>query len=396
MSESDTRSVKSGKKVLVYKEDLLYLSETFIRGQVLSYARWNAVLVGKRRVPGLALDGLDLRLLEAEGDGEARSICARILRRLNLPHPRIVRALRNETATLVHAHFGPEGVEIWPAVRSLQLPLIVTLHGYDITVHRAVWERDNAGSCKAYYPRRLIAMAKSPRVHFVAVSKAIKQAAIEYGIPASRISVQYIGIDVSHFEPAGLPVRDRPPRVLFVGRLVEKKGVTFLIEAFAHVRLRVPSAQLVIVGDGPLRSELEALAARLSVPATFAGAMDGQEIKRQLDEVRVFCLPSVTAENGDAEGLGLVLLEAQACGVPVVTSARGGATEGMVHGETGLSFVEKDVDALSQHLITLLSDDECAARMSASARRFARENFDLQRCTRSLEGLYDRITEGTA
>lgn len=384
------------RKVLVYRTDLLPLSETFIREQVLSYARWNAVLVGRRRVPGVPLDGLNVRLLESKGSGANSAMFARVLRRLDLPPARFVRALRNEGGALVHAHFGPEGVDIWPVVRRLGVPLVVTLHGYDITVSRAVWEQENAGSARAYYPRRLIAMAKSPRVHFVAVSKAIKQAASDYGIPDDRVSVQYIGIDPSLFEPAGLPVRERPQRVLFVGRLVEKKGVAFLIQAFAQARRRVPNSQLVVVGDGPTRKELEALAARLSVPAVFAGAMSRHQVKRQLDEARVFCLPSITAQNGDTEGLPIVLLEAQACGVPVVTSARGGVTEGMVSGQTGLAFAEKDVNALSQHLVMLLSDDECASRMSASAYRFVRENFDVHVCTRSLEGLYDEIAGGAA
>jgi glycosyltransferase involved in cell wall biosynthesis len=310
---------------------------------------------------------------------------------MGLPQPRYITALRKEAASLVHAHFGPEGVDIWPVVRWLRLPLVVTLHGYDVTVRKASWERDNAGSFKASYPQRLVAMAKSSRVYFVAVSRAIKEAAIDYGIPEDRISVQYMGIDVSKFQPAEIPVQERVPRVLFVGRLVEKKGVSFLIQAFARVKFRIPAAQLVIVGDGPLKSDLQALAERMCVPVTFAGALNTQEIKDQLDEARVFCLPSVTAQNGDAEGLGIVLLEAQACGVPVVTSARGGATEAIVHGQTGLAFVEKDVDTLSQHLITLLGDDQCASRMSACARRFAEEKFDLQRCTRALESLYDQM-----
>jgi glycosyltransferase involved in cell wall biosynthesis len=379
------------KKVLIYKAHLLYQSETFIREQVFSYADWSVVLVGKRFVPGLALDGLQTRLLEPEGRGAGQGLCARALRYLGLANPSFVRTLRQEGATLVHAHFGPEGVEIWPVARRLELPLIVTVHGFDVTIRKSFWEEGHAGSFMAAYPRRLAAMAQSPRVHFVAVSNAIRDAAIGYGIPEERVSVKYVGINVSVFEPAGIPVRDRRPRVLFVGRLVEKKGVAFLIEAFARVKVRVPNAELVIVGDGPLRVSLAALAAELAVPVTFAGAMDRQEIKRQMDDARVFCLPSVTAQNGDAEGLGIVLLEAQACGVPVVTSARGGATEAIIHGQTGLAFEEKDVDMLSQHLITLLVDDECASRMSASARRFVKEKFDLHRCTQSLEALYEQM-----
>ncbi len=379
------------KKVLIYKADLLHFSETFIREQVLAYAQWTAMLVGMRRVPGLPLDGLDVHLLGRAEESAMVAAYGRVLKRFNLPHPRFVRELQSEGAALAHIHFGTEAVEFWPIARRLHLPVIVTLHGYDITVHKETWERGAAGASKAHYPHRLIAMSKSPRTYFIAVSKAIRQCAIDFGIPAERICVQYIGIDRTLFKPGGLPIVQRRRRILYVGRLVEKKGVGVLIDAYARVCGRVPDAELVIVGDGPLRQQLEALARRLSVPVVFAGSMGREEVKQQLDAARVFCLPSITAENGDAEGFGLVLLEAQACGVPVVTSAQGGAHEGIIDGVTGLSFAEKDVGVLTQQLVTLLTDDDCIVRMSQAGPRFVADNFDVRDCTRSLERLYDDV-----
>jgi glycosyltransferase involved in cell wall biosynthesis len=105
----------------------------------------------------------------------------------------------------------------------------------------------------------------------------------------------------------------------------------------------------------------------------------------------VLCLPSITARNGDAEGFGLVLLEAQACGVPVVTSARGGATDGMINGVTGLAFDEGDVTALTGHLVKLLTDDTMAMAMSRAGPEFVAAKFDLRRCTADLEDLYDSM-----
>jgi glycosyltransferase involved in cell wall biosynthesis len=88
----------------------------------------------------------------------------------------------------------------------------------------------------------------------------------------------------------------------------------------------------------------------------------------------------------------MVLLEAQACGVPVVTSARGGAEEGVIDGKTGFAFAERDVDTLSDRLTRVLTDDDLALSMSEEARAFVRQRFDIRRCTRSLEQLYDEIT----
>jgi glycosyltransferase involved in cell wall biosynthesis len=101
-------------------------------------------------------------------------------------------------------------------------------------------------------------------------------------------------------------------------------------------------------------------------------------------------LPSVTASNGDAEGLPTVLLEAQACGVPVVTSALGGK-EGVVDGVTGFIFPEKDVKALANRLCDLLGNDDLVARMSAAGPEHVRQNFDILKCTSLIEAYYDEI-----
>src|ERR1019366_3200949 len=105
----------------------------------------------------------------------------------------------------------------------------------------------------------------------------------------------------------------------------------------------------------------------------------------------VFCLPSVTALNGDAEGLPIVLLEAQASGIPVVTSALGGNHEGIVHGETGFTFAERDVDELAARVSELLVDDQLATRMGAAGPTFVARKFDMRLCTRDLESLYDDL-----
>jgi glycosyltransferase involved in cell wall biosynthesis len=172
----------------------------------------------------------------------------------------------------------------------------------------------------------LLALAAQDRVHFIAVSEAIRRRAVEYGIPPERISVRYIGIDLSRFRFGGRPLCKRRRRILYVGRMVEKKGGALLLRAYARVRATISDAELVMIGDGPLLGSYAKLADELNVPVSFLGNLPSSEVKQQIDEARVFCLPSITASNGDAEGLAIVILEAQACGVPVVTSARGGAT----------------------------------------------------------------------
>lgn len=377
------------KKVLVYKSDLLPYSETFIREQVRACKTWHPVLVGARALNGLPLDDLDVRYLRRSGSGKSTEVAWKILREFDVPPPGVVRRLRAEGAALVHVHFGTEAVAMWPALERLGLPVLVTLHGSDINMYRSWWEASSRGPTSRNYPRRLIALGRHDNVHFVAVSEAVRKTAIDYGLPPERVHVRYIGIDLQHFRPGGAPVAERGPRILYVGRMVEKKGGQHLIAAFAALRARMPDAELIMVGDGPLMAQFQAQADGLGVPVQWLGRQPSDAVRREFERASVFCLPSVTAENGDAEGLPIVIMEAQACGVPVVTSARGGATEGIVHGETGLAFAEGDVQGLTQALLRVLGEPGLAARMAQAAVPFARQRFDLHQCTALLESDYD-------
>lgn len=380
------------KKVLVYRSQLLPYSETFIKEQVQALKNWQAVLVGDVKVKkGLSLKGLDT-ILFSEGK---ISFIRRLISKLNFLVQRYSSRqreyLEREKAQLVHVHFATEAVQIWPLIKAMNLPMLVTLHGFDINIYRKWWESGQGGHLMKIYPKRLLELAHEKNVHFIAVSEAIRQRAIEYGIPAEKITVQYIGVDSERFVPAGLPITQRKKQILYVGRLVEKKGAGYLIQAFARISDQVPDAELVIVGDGPLRTQFEVQADKLKLNVSFLGALSSAKVQQKLHEARVFCLPSVTAESGDAEGFGIVLLEAQACGVPVVTSARGGATEGVKDGITGFSFLEKDTNTLTNRLLKVLQDDELALNMSNAAIKYVHENFNIIDCTMNLENFYDEI-----
>jgi glycosyltransferase involved in cell wall biosynthesis len=369
--------------VLVYRSNLLPKSETFIKEQVCAYRQWRGLLVGRRLLDQLSLDGLKLRLLDDGMPGHG------ILQRLGFACG--LDGLRQERPSLLHAHFGPEAVSASPIARALRVPMVVTLHGYDITIARDWWESGKGGGDMRSYPRRLLQIAAQADTHFVAVSDAIRARAIAYGIAPDKVTTIPIGIDVTSFTPGLVPFSERPPRVLFVGRLVEKKGCRHLLRAMAAVRARIPGAELVLVGDGPLRAELEKLSGEMGGGVRFAGALPPERVKFELNAARVFCLPSVQAANGDAEGFGLVLLEAQASGLPVISSALGGAREGILHGESGYRVEEGDIEDMAERLIELLAQPDKAAAMGAAGRRFVCARFDIRDCTRNLERHYNQL-----
>lgn len=381
-----------GPRVLVYTHELLPRSQTFIYEQARALRSWRPILVGDRRARvGLEVHGVDSVAL-GERRGRFRRMFDQLLRQLGLPPRRNVERLRELGASLVHAHFGTAGVDALPFAEGLGLPLVVTLHGFDVYIDLPWWQSGAGGWWRRQYPRQLMRMAELPQVHFIAVSNALRERAVSIGIPAAKISVRHIGVDTSKFNTGVVALADRPMRVIFVGRLVEKKGLGFLIKAFADVARAVPNVELVVIGEGPLGKQLRELASQLAIRVDFVGACTPGEVAAHLNESRVLCLPSITAANGDAEGLPIVVLEAQASGIPVVTSAKGGRDEGIEDGKTGFAHEEGDVAAITLHLTTLLSDPALLTEFGSAARERTVSLFDLKKCTFGLESLYDSLS----
>ena len=173
------------------------------------------------------------------------------------------------------------------------------------------------------------------------------------------------------------------PTIVFVGRLVARKGVDRLIEAL--VRLPQRDAVLHVVGDGPERASLEALARARGVSdrVRFSGALDDAARDRALGEAWCFAMPS-RAEGGDVEGFGIVYLEAAMAGVAAIGGSGSGAAEAIAHGETGLLVDGNDPDAIAAALSEVLADRERACAMGAAGRRRALAGFSWQHSARAV------------
>lgn len=295
------------------------------------------------------------------------------------------RLLAERDVALLHAHFGVEGVYAAPLARALRIPLVTTLHGFDVTVTRARLLRSGKVSWVNYAIWRDDLL--STGATFVCVSEYVRRRALDWGYPADRIAVLPIGVDVDLIQPT--PFVERP-RILHVARLVEVKGTADLLRAFAVVRRAVPEAELVVVGAGPLRERLVNLAAELGLGASvrFLGALPYAETLHWMGQSRLLCLPSVTASTGAREGLGMVLLEAAALGRPVVGTDHGGIPEAVTDGANGLLVAEHDVGGLAERLLALLRDPDLCERLGRTGREMVVERFDLRRQTAKLESLY--------
>lgn len=262
-----------------------------------------------------------------------------------------VRQVRRERPDVIHAHWiVPAGLVAWVVRRLTGVPYVVTAHGADAYTLR--------GGPALRLKRRVLRRAAAT----VPVSTAIGTELSELAPVAPAVPM---GVDVARIGAEVGPRKPEDGRVLFVGRLVEKKGVDILIEAAA----RVPSAVLAIVGDGPSRADLEKRAADLELTerVEFLGAQPRQGVMDELARAAVVAVPSRVGAGGDQDGVPVVLGEAMAAGVPVVASDIGGLGEYVVDGENGRVVASGSVDELAAALAELLEHPDRAETLAQQA-----------------------------
>ena len=358
------------RRVLIFKETLLPVSETFILAQMNSLRNYRPLLAGLEQTPRSL--PLPEPLLLARGTGRSMSLRAKIYRRTGFA-PTFHKRARRFGPDLLHAHFASGGLTAIRMARALGIPLLVTLHGADITVRGAAAKYE---------------MLVEGAARFICVSNYIRDRALAAGFQAEKLIVHYIGVDRTLFPP----VKARPSTgVVFVGRLVEKKGCQYLLRAMGRVQREHPQCTLEVIGDGPLRKELEELARFLNLKCTFLGILPASAVRHHLAHARVVCVPSVTAENGDTEGLPIILAEAQAMGLPVVSTMHAGIPEMIEPGVTGFLVAERDYKAMSEALVRLLSDDTLWDAFHRAAIGRIAEQFDLSKQTEVLEHIYNGV-----
>jgi len=366
----DEEQMMNRPVVLIFKETLLPLSETFIEAQARHLSQYQPRYAGLGPVqPSLVIPN-DAIMLTSEVSQRA-AIQQKVYRRVGIAR-QFHREAGKAKPVLVHAHFASGGRSALPLVRHLKVPLVVTLHGSDVTTrmdfasrYRGLWSEASA---------------------FICVSDYIRQRALEAGFPAEKLRTLYTGIDREVF-PASSLARQKD-LVVFVGRLVEKKGCGFLLRAMAEVQKHHSSARTVVIGDGELRGSLETLASKLGVRCQFLGARPQSIVKEWISKAGVFCAPSVAARNGDSEGLGMVFAEAQAMGTPVASFAHGGIPEVVLHGQTGLLAREGDAQGLAAGIRRLIEDQPFWKSCSEFGIEWVRAQFDIQKQTKQLERLY--------
>lgn len=358
----------------MYRDTLLPSSETFIREQAESLGRFRAEYACLRRTPGTSLPEDRVHTLCPDGViGKLERIWFKVFG----PFAAQRLIVERREPLLLHAHFAPDGADIMPVTRSLRIPLVVSLHGYDVNSTDAALPR-------RYVHRRERLMGSAAR--FICVSQFVKRQALINNFPAHKTLVHYTGIDTLFFSP-GPRVTAAAPTVLFVGRLAPEKGCEYLIRAMNSVQQAVPEAKLIIIGDGAERQKLETVARAHLRNVAFLGAQPLEIVRMWMARATVFSAPCCVTENNQ-EGFGMVFAEAQAMGLPVVSCAIGGIPEAVSDGQTGFLVPERNWEALVPKLLLLLRSPTLRATFGAAGRARVHALFDIRKQATRLEELY--------
>ena len=287
---------------------------------------------------------------------------------------------------VIQCHFGALGLKavLLRQAGALTGRIVTAFHGEDIT----------------NYPRQFAPGLYAPLFaqgdRFLPISARWNDALAALGCPMHRVSVHPMGVRTARFSQITHASRpDAPLRLLSVSRLVEKKGVADAIRAVAQLSF---ACELVIVGDGPLRGALERLACDLGTAhrVRFTGAQTSIQVEEQLALADIFVAPSITARDGDIEGIPVSIMEAMAAGLPVVSTRHSGIPELVQHGVSGFLVAEGDVAAMASRLGELADDAALRARLGAEGRRIVQRDFDIERLTDRLVAHYEELLTQSA
>jgi glycosyltransferase involved in cell wall biosynthesis len=296
----------------------------------------------------------------------------------------IARRLRSQPADLMHAHTRVGQVVAAQVSRRCRIPYVTTWHGiYRMNPGRWLWP------CTGL---RTIAISEPVRQHLID----------EFRVPEERIRLVWNGVDVAQLElpvPADAVAAFRlahrllpgAPVVGGLGRLAAGgvKGFDLILGAAAHARARVPDLQVLIAGDGPGRTFLEAEAARLGLQSStrFIGATE--DVRLVFAALDVFVFPARWPE-----GFGLALIEAMAAGKPVIGTRVGAVPNILDEGRCGVLVNPEDTEAIGDAVVRLLADRQTVDRFTQAAKRRVHDMFSLEHMTDGIEAVYREVLDG--
>lgn len=289
------------------------------------------------------------------------------------------------TFDVVYCQFGPNG-HLGALMREAGLlkgKIVTHFHGYDLSRYLRQF---GAHVYDDLFRRGDL---------FLVITHNFKKKLIELGCPESKINLHHMGIDTNKFKYVTREYRKdkKAFHILSVARLAEKKGLEYGIGAVAMALKKHPHIEYTIVGDGPLSSKLknEAKENGIENKVHFLGSKNHHEVLRYLSEAHLFIAPSVTASDGDQEGVPVSIMEAMASGLPVISTFHSGIPELVSNLESGFLVPERDAYALAEKIILLIQNPDKCLEMGERGRKIVEDNFNIEILNSALVRVFEKI-----
>jgi len=289
--------------------------------------------------------------------------------------------ISNNDVQLIHAHFGPSGVEILPLARDLNIPLVVNFHGYDGSI--LLKYNDYGERLRKLFDQAHILLPS----YYMLNELNNKVGKIE------DYTVLYVGIPLDKFKHVERkPVKskyEKNERIIFlqVSNFVEKKGYYYTVYAFKDLLKHYENAELILAGDGQLKNEIQRLVNKLEIDdkVSFLGTVNQEQVIDLMGKADVFLHHSVTSVAGDKEGIPTVIMEAMATGLPCISTVHAGIPELIEDEINGLLVEEKDINGYVLKMKELLEKENVYA---VQARKTIEKNFNLDIQVNKLITIY--------
>ena len=276
---------------------------------------------------------------------------------------------------LIHAHFGFIGNYGLRLKQLINKPLITSFYGIDAAIADTDTYTELFSICKI----------------ITVLSNDMKNDLLNLGCPEDKIIIHHLGINLKKFSYSER-YKDSTEKIHFlsVGRFVEKKGMMYTIKAFYYLQLEYNNIELSIIGDGEMKHEIETLINNLEIQdkVILLGSHSLGEVINEMHKSHIFILPSITAKNGDKEGTPTVLMEAQATGIPVISTYHAGIPEIVINKKTGYLVEERDSCSLYKIMKYLVDQPRLWNKLGKNGRNHVKENYNISNQVDKLEFIY--------
>ncbi len=369
MTSKDINIALFSPNEAVYSETFVYAHKTLLQGNMFYY-------YGTR---------FDIKLENSSMNLHHRpvSYVTKIKRKFKKPSYNylmwsvLIQSMIDNDIDVILIEFGTHAHSLLPFLKQLEIPFVVHFHGYDASIYEIVKE------CNNY--EEVFKHATS----IIVVSTEMKEALVKLGCERSKITYTPCGPNDKFLE---IKPTFSKEQLVGIGRFVDKKAPYFTILAFAKALKEVPNAKLILAGNGQLLNTCQNLVDYygISDAVSFPGVITPDVFREILSDSRAYVQHSITSSIGDMEGTPVAIMEAQASGIPVISTRHAGIKDIVVEEETGFLCDEKDVDEMAKSMIRLLKNKQEGKMMGDRARKRIVENYTMSHHIKSIDTVLEQ------